>query len=97
MSNRLAALEQELREEAAASLGRVAARLEAEIAAVSRLAAEHAAAAPDARPALAEAHVAARARAELYLWYLQVQREALGLRDHTRLFATFVIPPRLPR
>ncbi len=90
--NRLAAFEAELREEIAGSLGRVAEKLEVELRAVRRLAAEHAEAAPDRRPKLAGEHAAARARAKLYLWYLQVQREAIGLYDHRRLFETYAIP-----
>jgi len=90
--NRLAAFEAELREEIAGSLGRVAERLEAEIRTVRRLATEHAAATPEHRPALAQEHAAARARAKLYLWYLQVQREAIGLYQHGRLLETYAIP-----
>jgi len=95
--NRLAAFEAELREEIAGSFGRVAEKLEREIRAVRRLAGEHAQAAPELRPALAREHTAARARAKLYLWYLQVQREAIGLYDHRRLFETYVIPPAIAR
>lgn len=95
--NRLAALEAELREEIAGSFGRVAEKLEKELRAAGRLAVEHAAAPPDRRPALAGEHATARARAKLYLWYLQVQREAIGLYDHRRLFETYVIPPALER
>lgn len=93
--NRLAALEAELREEIAGSLGRVAEKLEADIRTIRRLASEHASAPADLRPALARDHAAARAHAKLFLWYLQVQREAIGLYDHRRLLETYVIPPAL--
>ena len=85
--NKLAALEVEIRGEIAASLGRVAEKLEGFLAELARLEA-----APRT-PAIVAEHLAVRAQAELYLWYLIVQREAIGLRDHSRL--PYVIPPRL--
>lgn len=36
-----------------------------------------------------------RERAELWAWYLEVQREAVGLRRHTGLGEYYPIPPRL--
>ncbi len=85
--NKLAALEEEIRAEIAASLGRVAEKLEGFLAQLDRLAA-----APRT-PEVVAAHRAARAQAQLHHWYLVVQREAIGLRDHSRL--PYVIPPRL--
>jgi hypothetical protein len=41
------------------------------------------------------AHRAVRAQAQRYHGYLIVQREAMGLRDHSRL--GYVIPPPLGR
>ncbi len=87
--NKLAGLEHEIRGEMAASLGRVGARLEALLAELARLAAAR----PD--PRVVAEHRAVRARAELNLWYLVVQREAMGLRDHSRLREQYVIPPPL--
>jgi hypothetical protein len=90
--DRIAAIDQEIREEMAASLGRVAGKLEGFLARLRVLAEEHARA-PSA--ALVAEHAALRAQAELHLWYLVVQREAIGLRQHARLYAVYPIPPRL--
>src|SRR5262245_43636943 len=90
--DRIAALEHELREEMATSLGRVAEKLEGLIARLHELADEHARA---ASPKTVAEHAATRAEAELYLWYLVVQREAIGMRDHARVYEQFVIPRRI--
>jgi len=37
-----------------------------------------------------------RARAVKYRWYLEVQREALGLRQHQLLDEFYRIPPEVP-
>jgi hypothetical protein len=90
----VAAVEHELRAEMASSLGRVAEKLEGFLARLAALAAEHARA---PHPLLMAEHAAVRREAELHLWYLVVQREAMGLRHHARLYATYPIPPRLGR
>lgn len=91
----LAAVEAEIREEMAASLGRVGQRLEACIEELGRLATEAAAADVPSRTALVARYNELRAEAEEHLFALVVQREAMGLRNHTGLERTYPIPPRL--
>jgi hypothetical protein len=47
------------------------------------------------RGELIRAHAEVRKQAELYLWYLVVQREAMGLRQHGDLEDYYPIPPPL--
>jgi hypothetical protein len=62
----------------------------------------------DSRGRLADARGDARARelaayrdlhqrATMYRWYLEVQREALGLRQHHRLDEFYKVPPAIDR
>ena len=74
-----AAFRHEVAEEQAASLGRAGRRLE------EALAALHANAETDARPALLKSAADAA-------WSLMVQREAIGLRDRARFAADYAIP-----
>lgn len=46
-----------------------------------------------ARPEALAGYAAVRAKAERYLWYLMVQREALGLYRHEGLNELYPIPP----
>ena len=88
------ALELELVEEKAAALTRIARKLERHIAETERLGGELAEMAAGAeRDLTLAAYRASRRQAELHYWYLLVQREALGLRDHSRLDEFYVIPP----
>jgi uncharacterized protein DUF6665 len=82
--DRLAALQYELHQEMASSLGRVARKLEALLERCAELAAAGA----------AGEYRAAWEQANLHLWYLIVQREAMGFRDHTRVYETYRLPPR---
>ena len=75
-------LEGEILAEKAASLGRIVFKLEKTLEA---LAAEKSAA----------KHRALRAEAKKYYWYLVVQREALGFRNHRELERYYRIPPPL--
>ncbi len=84
-SRALQGIEYEIAAEKAASLGRVAARMEA---AVAALRAFDEAGAPGG----------ARARAELFIdaadwvWSYVVQREAMGWRDHREALAVYGVP-----
>jgi hypothetical protein len=89
----IAAVEAELVEERAFSLGRVARTLEAHLAELGRIDAELSAAPDDA--GLRDAYAQTRLLAERYRWYLIVQREALGLRNHDLLERLYPLPPRL--
>lgn len=90
----LAATERELREEMASALGRMGNLIEEQLAGLLQLAALIETLPPDS-PLRADhlaKHEAMRQKAELYLWYLTVQREALGLTDHTPLTTHYKIP-----
>ncbi len=48
-------------------------------------------------PKDAEAHRTLRKRAETYLFYLVVQREAIGLRNHDDVYERYAVPGPLPQ
>ena len=81
-------LEQELHQERAAALGRIGRTLELLIERLEtlRLAAERSSS-PE--------HAETRARAIRWRWYLDVQRESMGLRRHERLDEMYSVPPPL--
>ena len=74
--------EYELQAEKAASLGRVAAKMEATCARLRELA-----------PGAERDELVAEA-AE-YVWFYVVQREAMGWRDHREALALYQVPPEL--
>jgi len=86
-------VEHDLRGEQAASLGRAGRRIEAAIAEMEARAAAWRAEV-DRREDHARAWAEARAAARLARWELVVQREAMGLTDHTALDRAYPIPPR---
>ena len=91
MANREAyeAVTQELLSERASSLSRATARLEAALAALARAdAAAAAAPSPARRAAREEALVEAAER----LWFVVIQREAMGLRRHEVLYEVIRVP-----
>ncbi|HEX2671536.1 MAG TPA: hypothetical protein VHM25_11725 [Polyangiaceae bacterium] len=95
-----AALQRELVEEAAHSMGNSASRLEAGIATLQRL--EEALTCLgdgelEQRAELTERFNAAREDVLLRLYYIQVQREALGFTRHHELYARYPVPPRKAR
>jgi hypothetical protein len=82
----MAPLEKELQRERATSLGRAGAQLEHALAAWRKAAANgEAETKGDDRAEL-------RKEAQKRLWYLIVQREALGLRRHRELYELYAIP-----
>jgi hypothetical protein len=91
----VAGIEHEIRGEKASSLGRMGERLEQALAELALLAAAVAMAAPDERTARVVAYNQARVRAEQAYYWLCVQREAMGVRNHDMLAAMYPIPPRL--
>jgi hypothetical protein len=92
----LAAVEHELHEEKAVALGRVARALESHLNAMARFARELGAPLPvDERKRRVAAYQEHRKQAQLFRWYLEVQREALGLRNHDALDAHYRIPPEI--
>jgi hypothetical protein len=90
-------VERELRAEKAAALAIAAEKLEralAELAEAQRAfeaAGEHSA----QRQKLAEKHRDLRAHAAERLWFLLVQREAMGLTQHDNVLAFYRVPPAL--
>jgi hypothetical protein len=88
----LAAIEAELQEERAHALGRIARTLEGHLRELHRLRARFAVASDEERHGLKAAYRDARQAAQRYHWYLCVQREALGLRNHDALDAHYRIP-----
>jgi hypothetical protein len=86
-------LEEEFRQERAAALGRIGRTLEGHLATLQRLrAAWRDAPAPD-REQLAAQYADVHRQAVRYRWYLEVQREAVGLRRHERLDEQYRVPP----
>ncbi|HET7342243.1 MAG TPA: hypothetical protein VFL90_12350 [Methylomirabilota bacterium] len=91
----LAKVEEEIRREKAAALGRAGERLEAALAATDALGrALDAESDPGRRAALLEDYEAARRRASHARTMLLIQREAIGLRQHRDVDRTFPEPPR---
>jgi len=88
-------VEQELQQERAAALGRIARTLEGLIARLELLRAKASTASGPERSAIAEEHAEVRGRAMTYRWYLEVQRESVGLRRHDTLDELYPVPPPL--
>ena len=94
-------LTRELNEERAAALMRISRTLEGLIAQLHDLRASlltpEAAfgAAASRRQQKLDAYRLVREQALLYRWYLEVQREAIGLRQHHRLDEFYAVPPEI--
>jgi hypothetical protein len=90
--------ERELVQERAAALVRISSALEGLLHSLDRLRSEAAAAAsgPDRDERLA-LHTLTLKEARRYRWYLEVQREALGLRNHAGLDEHYPMPEPLAR
>ncbi|BAT60920.1 hypothetical protein GJW-30_1_03470 [Variibacter gotjawalensis] len=84
-----AALDYEIAQEKASTLGRMGRQLEAAIAALAAFDAEQPAELTDERKAQRRRLVAEAGSA---LWHFVVQREALGLRDSARLLRDYKVP-----
>jgi hypothetical protein len=90
-----ARLERELAEERAAALRRIASTLESILERLLRARARAAAAAGVERESCIAEYAQLRRQAELYRWYLVVQREAVGLCRHELLDELYRIPEPL--
>jgi hypothetical protein len=91
----LAKIEEEIRREKAAALGRAGERLETALTAVAALGrAVDAEADPARRAVLLGDYEDARRRASHARTMLLIQREAIGLRQHRDVDRTFPEPPR---
>lgn len=86
----------ELQEERAAALARISRRLERLLAQLQATREQIAQARDDDRARDVAAYRELREQAVKYRWYLEVQREAIGLRHHQRLDEFYPIPPLEP-
>jgi hypothetical protein len=82
----------ELHEERVAALTRIGKKLESLIEQVKAIASRLPGLAGDERARALMEHARLRAQAKKYRWYLEVQREALGLRQHHNLDEFYAIP-----
>jgi CHAD domain-containing protein len=83
----------ELQEERAAALARISRRLERLIAQLQATREQIANGREEDRDRDIAAYHELRKEAVKYRWYLEVQREAIGLRHHQRLDEYYRIPP----
>jgi hypothetical protein len=88
------AFEASLRGEKATTLGRVGSRIETLLSQLADVEAK-VRAGDGVRSELVARHAELREQAKLQLWYLVVQREAMGLFRHHDVYRVFLIPPRL--
>lgn len=86
--------EVELRAEMAASLGRIGNTLASLIADLNRIRQESRFLSEPERSARLDHYRSVRSCAKLYFWYLIVQREAVGIRNHESLWELYPIPGR---
>lgn len=93
LSDRHGRLLKELNEERASALRRIAGMLESLIAQLAASRARIAHAEGDARAREIAMYRELRAHAVRYRWYLEVQREALGIVRHEALDEFYTIPP----
>jgi hypothetical protein len=91
------ALLQELAGERVAALTRIARTLEGLIAELVDLRLRVSSARGEERRLAVERYRAVRGRALEYRWYLEVQREAMGLRRHRALDEHYLIPGPIDR
>ena|SRR5436190_20412682 len=90
-----ARVEQEFQQERAAALGRIAGTLERLLARLEMLRQRAERVNGPARDAVIAEHAEVRTQALTSRWYLEVQRESVGLRRHDTLDAIYPIPPAL--
>jgi hypothetical protein len=88
-------VEEEFVRESAAALQRIGGRLEELVAELARLRTLAAGVDGRGRRQARAAFGRVRAEARLYRWYLEVQREAVGLRGHGRLDEIYPMPEPL--
>jgi hypothetical protein len=86
-------VELELMAEKAGALGLAASKLEAALTALDAADQALESAPPERRERQLAVRRERRAEAARRLWYLVVQREALGLRSHEEVFRVYRVPP----
>ncbi len=91
-------VEEDIRREKAAALGRAGERLDEALRETGELGRRlHATTDPDERARLFDQYELARGRARNARYALLIQREAIGLRNHRAVDQLFPEPPRLRR
>jgi hypothetical protein len=93
LAGSLSRTEGELRREQAAALTRIALKLESLLGRLRTVQAEIGTLSGDARARRLAEYAELRSEATLYRWYLEVQREAVGLVHHGRLDELYPMPP----
>ena len=88
--------EAEIREEMASALGRIGRRLETLIAELHQLHKYLTLYPEKDKEIQIKKYQNTRREARLYYWYLIIQRESIGLRNHDLLPGLYPIPPALP-
>lgn len=88
----LASVQQEILKEQAGALGRIGALLDDALGRLQAIADEHRVAPDWRRHRLAERHAEVRKEAFELRWFLEVQREAMGLSRHHDLVEQYPIP-----
>ena len=96
VDDQMAALEYEMRAEQAASLGRVGRKLENKIEELRQCRAQLTECKGPERVSLLEKCLRLHEEAERFFWYLQVQREAMGIYNHDQLRRSYPIPSATP-
>ena len=86
----------ELNEERAAALARIARRLETVLAGLRELRAQAEQTSEEERASLRIRYDALREQAVEYRWYLEVQRESIGIRNHRLLDEMYPVPGEMP-
>ena len=89
-------IEQQLAEERVSALTRIGKRLESILASLDELAAEYRTRAGPSRDRVLDAYRHRHHEARRYRWYLEVQRESVGLRRHQVLDRIYPLPPPCP-
>ncbi len=84
--------EAEIKSEMAAALGRIGSSLASLVADLHQLKSELQTVSESERSKKSEQYRALRSQAKLYQWYLTVQREAIGIRNHESLRELYPIP-----
>jgi hypothetical protein len=91
----LGKIEQELRGEQASALGRMGRKLEKAIEELAALELLLSTLEGDQRKGFVAQHAAVRKDAQTWAWYLEIQREAMGLRNHAAVRELYRIPPAI--
>ena len=86
----------ELNEERAAALSRIARRLDALLTGLRELRTQAEQTGEEGRAGLRARYDVLREQALEYRWYLEVQRESIGIRSHALLDELYPVPGELP-